>query len=390
MEPIHKHNNPLFYKLTLGLFILYFIVKPFYILPSGSLQMADLIMLLLLFFMIFINKLKVKIKKKNSSFIILNLLFISYIAIINILWTVILGEVVYKMTLYYIFNFLACFLVIILFSRHGNKLFKAVYWGVLISILLQTLLIMLLNGVTTGRDTGFFNNPNQLGYFSVVSLCLLIYSKRKLEDKAHLFITALTTCFFLSLISLSRGAIGASVIIIGLYILKNRSIFLLLKRRLMRVILGGFLLISFILTFFIYYDSSLITDSKIYYGLNKRVVGKDINSIEEVSTRGYDRIFIHPQYLIFGAGEGGFWRFNSYKEFHSTLGNIFLSYGLVGFLIFTFIIINAFKYNRWREFYLFVGIMVYGLTHNGIRNTLMWIFIALIACDLSDGEEIDA
>jgi hypothetical protein len=56
---------------------------------------------------------------------------------------------------------------------------------------------------------------------------------------------------------------------------------------------------------------------------------------DDIMQRGYIRLIQNPRYLAFGAGEGEFERLTQIadeqsKEFHSTLGTILMSYGLVG------------------------------------------------------------
>src|SRR5918994_582076 len=59
---------------------------------------------------------------------------------------------------------------------------------------------------------------------------------------------------------------------------------------------------------------------------------------DSLAGRGYDRIWRHPEHLVFGAGEGAGLRFTEFgglvKEMHSTLGTVLFSYGIVGFSLF--------------------------------------------------------
>ena len=46
--------------------------------------------------------------------------------------------------------------------------------------------------------------------------------------------------------------------------------------------------------------------------------------------RGMDKLLYYPQYLLYGAGEGGFWRFtlaSQINEIHSSLPSIWFCYG---------------------------------------------------------------
>ena len=96
--------------------------------------------------------------------------------------------------------------------------------------------------------------------------------------------------------------------------------------------------------------------------------------------RGYSRLVEHPEYLPLGAGEGAFGRLTDLreKEFHSSLGNILMSYGVVGLgLLFGFFFVVFRSSPRINLFY-FGLIMLYGVTHMGMRDTMLWIFLGLV------------
>lgn len=98
-----------------------------------------------------------------------------------------------------------------------------------------------------------------------------------------------------------------------------------------------------------------------------------------ITDRGYYRITEYPEYWILGAGEGAYLeRFGRIMEFHSTLGNIQVSYGIIGLILFLKFLYLALKNNKFRDWYILFCILIYGITHNGIRNSLFWIFLALL------------
>ena len=81
-----------------------------------------------------------------------------------------------------------------------------------------------------------------------------------------------------------------------------------------------------------------------------------------------------------GAGEGAFDRLTNLKEkeFHSSLGNILMSYGIVGLgllLVFFFVV---FRSSPVINLVYFGLIMLYGITHMGMRDTMLWIFLGLV------------
>jgi hypothetical protein len=99
-----------------------------------------------------------------------------------------------------------------------------------------------------------------------------------------------------------------------------------------------------------------------------------------VLARGYPRLIENPEYLAFGAGEGSFDRLNeagSNKELHSTVGNLLMSYGVPGVALFATLIVVVCAAAPKNVLYL-IPIMLYGLTHMGLRFSLFWVFLGLV------------
>ena len=105
-------------------------------------------------------------------------------------------------------------------------------------------------------------------------------------------------------------------------------------------------------------------------------------SDDGLAMRGYDRIVNHPNYLVFGAGEGAWWRFDSYidGELHSSIGTLLFSYGIVGLGLFTWFLVRAAGDRKLLFVAYACPLALYGLTHNGLRFTLMWELLAVLSC----------
>src|SRR2546422_1043712 len=78
-------------------------------------------------------------------------------------------------------------------------------------------------------------------------------------------------------------------------------------------------------------DSGLSLEERVLKRLASQ--GKE----ESMEMRGYDRMTNHPQYLLFGAGEGAYYRFQSAwpRELHSSYGTLLFCYGIFGTALFT-------------------------------------------------------
>jgi len=125
-----------------------------------------------------------------------------------------------------------------------------------------------------------------------------------------------------------------------------------------------------------------ISQADVVRGLQYRISKIQKNPDDPLSLwkRGYGRLVTHPQYLAVGAGEGAFERLTDLKdkEFHSSLGNILLSYGVVGLGILFGLFYVVFRRAPFINLAYFGLIMLYGITHMGMRDTMLWIFLGLV------------
>jgi hypothetical protein len=95
--------------------------------------------------------------------------------------------------------------------------------------------------------------------------------------------------------------------------------------------------------------------------------------------RGYTRILQWPVYLAFGAGEGVLERWGQPFELHSMFGTLLFSYGLPGLGL--FLLLMALLLRRHpRNFVVYVTpILLYSLTHQPMRQWMMWGVFVLLA-----------
>ena len=104
--------------------------------------------------------------------------------------------------------------------------------------------------------------------------------------------------------------------------------------------------------------------------------------------RGYDRIREMGIHFLWGMGEGAYGRFQtmSGREVHSTFASLLVSYGLFGLLGYLVLFFKGFvnKRSLLRNLSIMSGIFLYQLSHNGIRNTLLWLVIVLLLLEKQD------
>ena len=273
-------------------------------------------------------------------------------------------------SLYYVYNFGVFLFVVHLFSAAPNTTNKLTYWALTASILTELLIVLFTPGDSI-RATGTFNNANQLGYWSLLSIALLIVVKRDQKINALdlvLMLMVLTT----QVLSLSKAGVLSMLFCIGILffskLISNKQRLLILATAII-----GTVYVSFT-------DGGLskkLQELDALQALYTRISTIGTQGDDSLGGRGYDRIIKNPYYTLVGAGEGANWRYSiQNKELHSGLATLLFSYGPTGFILFFTFLYFVFKGLPWRYTMLLIPIMMYGLTHQNIRFTYFWVFVA--------------
>lgn len=247
------------------------------------------------------------------------------------------------------------------------------------------LVTILVNGIDlrdlgdAGRSAGSFNNPNQLGFFSVclLSLSYLFYRSGYIGYRQAF--SLLTVSLLLSVLSLSKAAIISNMLVFFLALKPTapRSYHLRFTSRVSSFIawLAGTIIgITLLVMMFQSgaYDDLLFVE---------RLMNMTEEGDSSMESRGYFAVFDGDAIqILFGLGTQNTEQIVGH-EVHSTIGGVLNNYGLVGMAIFIAMCV-LWAVKIWR-FYDLVGLvcivgpsMLYGLTHNGIRFTIFWLLFA--------------
>lgn len=372
-------NGILRKRIILFLYTMYFIMKPFYLWSSGLPQISDIILVVLIVISTIMNGFKLQFQSDSKKFLLIGLIFVSYVFIANSFWAMFTNKTDRFLlnSLFYLYNYLVVILIVGLYAIYKERLIKTTYKALLLSVIIQFLLFIIKGGFTGTRMVAEFNNPNQLGYYSLLVLSLLFLLSRKINVNFIWFIIGVFSSLLLAFTSLSKAAILSAVGLTVFYIFSKN------KNKKFRRSLKFFILISTVTILLIANFTSVIQDSTLFQSVKKRIASIGKESDDNLDARGYYRLTDYPEYWILGAGEGNYSRFRNHRiEFHSTLGNIQLSYGLIGLMLFLYLIFLALRIDKYKSWYIIMFIMVFGLTHNGIRNSLFWILLALLSIKL--------
>ena len=364
------HNRVEFFLLSLSVGLL-----PVYVFSSGGIQPAHA--LFAVFFTI--SLIHRGFPSESWVFLLAGVAFYSFL--VESFYVVTGAKVTSLMaSVFYFYNF---FLVSAIYSYGVRYGISAIKPGVIVACVIAVITIgvagVSLQEGGQGRSTGTFNNPNQLGYFSVciLSLTYLLYRHGHLKYivAAGMFAVAI----FLSIASLSKAAMIANFLVVFLALKpvrrdgESRSKLLTISFLVFwisLVVLG----LSFIVSS--YLDGSF--DDYIFVQRLQNIAHEDDSSLY---SRGYLGFLEGNAIQIFlGLGTKGVAGIVGH-EVHSTLASVMNNYGFVGFLMFTGVLV-AWALKLWRA-YGFIGMaclagpaMLYGITHNGTRFTAFWVLFA--------------
>jgi len=373
-------------KIITICFCLYFIFCPFYFFPSGLPQISDFILIIAVITFFFQRK-----RFTVTRDIIIKYLryFITIVLLINSIhfFISLFMGIDYIMSIaYYIFNAVVFIVTLFIIKNCDLKQINILYYAIIISLIIQTVLGIL--GITKGgfdenentRSVIFFNNPNQLGYYTLLMYTLFVLISY-LYSKKNILVFSFVTfiCMYLSLIAVSRSAMG------GMFFLISISILLREKLSLVKIISIVFILIISIVSFIVINSDFIVSRQNIYESRQLRDKNRDSSEFEN---RGYDRIIEYPEYIFLGAGEGQNYRFvkaHHQGEFHSGIGIILFCYGIPGLMFFILFVKKIVQDRKWLGFFVLFPIGFYNLTHQGLRVSLFWMILALLyyICSLS-------
>lgn len=348
-------SSVIIFLLTLSLFL-----SQFYLWESGIPQFSHIIMIVTLLFYI-PQKRYFSIYKIRILFI-----FIAYSLVVNLIWLIInKGDISYIYSiLYWIFNFLFVFLFINLNDDDINKYKKLLLKTIFFSFVLEILVWVLGGGRYdyAPRYNGFFNDPNQMAFWVLGACSIYLYISEKKINNIIVYFLAI----FLILLTLSRSAL------LGIPFL---GLALVLKQR--GKISNKIILITFsaFLAFFIFY---FLYSLGYFDGLFSRFIEGIDEKDKQSQDRGFDILLKYPEYLLFGAGQGGYSLFSATShEIHSTWFGMLFYYGIFGLGIFLLFLLKIFKKLPLADKILLLGPMVYGFTTYSARAAIFWFIISI-------------
>lgn len=332
-------------KLLQYLFLTYILLKPFYIFESGSFQPSDVVFMLSFFVFLYYNGFANLI---HCKFDYILCIFVLFTLVINLFYFLIYRntEFVYSF-LYYLFNLMLVLVArVLLMSR---EFIRKLFWVCRICLYLQVIIFFLglgkyyidVNGITE-RYLGTFNDPNQLAFYMYALLMVMFMIEKFYNIKCQVNILDYAAFLFILYHTASLGMLLAFVIFILSYfiVLLVSPMFERDTKRRKQMFYGLITLFLLVVIFIIFKDQiiAFFKDSQLFERLivkekySATIVDSNYSNRTIWQDRNIDKLYIYPQYNIFGAGQGYFSRFylsNSSGEIHSTLLSILFCYGII-------------------------------------------------------------
>jgi hypothetical protein len=335
---------------------------PFYVFESGNPQPADALYLMALFVGVIGFGGKLRLRRDTIGFVAFAIAFVAYIVLVNLLWSGLTGSVgVSKNSLFYLYNITVAVGLIALFSTYGERFLKAFALITVIGLLAQVILSPIGYAPGVYRQQLFYNNPNQLGLYAILTGSVLFGASLRWKIRPALILVVLAAVVYLALLPVSRATMISLATLLALFSWRYPRYFIPFA---LAVAVGYFAFIEF--------------SADANFALN-RLGDMDAGT----GSRGYDRLAKHPYYYFFGAGEGQYTRFDSdleTGELHSSWGTLILSYGIVGFSLYLGMIWQIVRFGKLRWLLPLAPASVYGLTHQGLRFTQYWMLVAFLFC----------
>lgn len=357
---------------ALAVWSLFVFLIPIYVFSSGLPQPGDMLVIPLV--LIALRSWNGRLDRTTRRAVSALIAFTVWVIVVDWGWALILGnfglfgpDTFLLFPVYYIYNTLIFLVACVLYQRYGARFLWLTLNVVFVSVIAQAAAAFLLHRGHTARGIGFFNNPNQLGFFALVSASLLALGKRRLGFGSIKAGIGLTACLYLALMSASRAAVIGGALLFVVTVLSS------LRRILvMALVIVGLLAIGGPL-------SNALDKTQ------QRLVEQRYPQFNFFEERGYDRILANKEYWLLGAGEGGTGRFASTTligatEIHSSAGTIFFSYGIVGIALLLGFLFRLVEGAALQSILVLVPALAYTIAHQGLRSTSVWILFGVFAC----------
>lgn len=356
-----------------AVFLLACVVKQFYLGASGTVQVGDV-----LFFSSFLLMMLSSQRQKTCTEDVYLNTFLIFVGVINAVYALFYFRIDFILsTLYYFFNY--C-IVLTFENLIDNESFLSWLGRVCrLNLLIQLAIYMTGRGrwYMNMRYQGTFNDPNQYGFFVLCNLFLITILLIQ-KEKGIRVMPWILLSLFLIMPTASTGMMLGVAIYVALFVIfpdVSSGDF----ARLIAIIgmIGLVILYLGITNGFIHLPAAF-ENSYMYERIIEKIQNVGSSSDDLLVDRGWNKVFDNPLCMLYGAGEGYFYRFKaSGNEVHSSILGPLFYYGIIpcSFLV------------RWYKSKLvgvkkatwcvYIALFVESITLINTRQPFFWMLLVL-------------
>lgn len=355
--PEQKSRPPYLLLLLLSSYLL---MKPIYVFPSGYPQPADGLLCLAAIAAAFSNAVAWTTPVRSATAV--GVVLAGYMCVVNLYWSLILSDTeVAGGATFYAFNIMLFVVVLRATIQKDPTSLRWIGYTTAAGLTALALGSLALNKAGAFRQTLLFNNPNQLGYWVLLSATIFLLCSNRVRFRPLVQVTAMLSSAYLAALSLSKATMISLFVLYCLHFFKNPRVVLAM------VFAAGI-------------GIAVLGDTELADKVTSRLENIGQQKDDSAAARGYDRIWTYPIYLILGAGEGAIYRFKgATHELHSTIGTVLFSYGVIGLGLFCYWLAKIGRVAGFMNLSYMFPLLLYGITHQGLRFSLFWFVLALVA-----------
>lgn len=370
------------------LFLLFWILKPFYFAESGGMQISDFVFVISFIAWVIWRRGWIAVDKTDLLFVG----FVGSVFIVNGMYYLIHGKTEFLMkTLYFVYNLMV---VLVIRDFKENKAFlKGLLWASFFNLFFQLVIMLVGLGdfhfANSLRFRGTFNDPNQYSFSMMTSFFLVYLLSYYLRDQGGragrlVRIVSFLLAFYFIFEAGSTGMLlGISTFAATYALVKVFSartpgyVFLRVVTLILAVALLVFVLMAILSPGGLNIAEG--SDSFLMVRLNEKIDKFDNKGlIALIEERGIDKAFDNPIYFLFGSGEGFFERFpGSEFEIHSTFIALLSAYGILPLLLLFWWMGKNLKNLAVPLIPVFMGLFIESFTLAHQRQPVFWMLIVL-------------
>lgn len=365
------------------LFLLFWVMKPFYLWSSGRMQISDFLFVLSFVFWLFNNRGRILAEKKD----LLYFYFVVLTFVVNSLHSLLNSDSVFILSsIYYLYNLL---MVLAINSYKSNDSFlKNLLLVSRVNILVQLLVLVLGTGrffYNSSRYMGTFNDPNQFA-FSMFTSFLLVYMltgyfrqnavNRKRSPVLLLYAITWYFVFRSGSTGMLLGMTSFAIFTAIAYLTRDNSRTLIV----LRTVAIAFVIITLFYVLVVGFPTGTFElNSDLMYRLELKLDQADSNGLVALlEERGIDKLYNYPEYVFIGAGDGLYGRFvDSAFEVHSTLPGALFYYGIIPFALLCVWLWTTLRGTSKMLVPVFAALFMESLTLANQRQPVFWMLIVL-------------